>query len=146
MIDPGGMLQLIQTASVRSRGQPVACQPTVTDANVVLGRLNPVTFWEALLRSISDAPKRPSKIALRVEYRLWRSRRVVAIADHSIAQAIRFVTVQRGTILRICTYVGLVVRVPARLVGSKELGMSVPVPGKTRYYAYGVLTKDSSAP
>lgn len=74
-------------------------EPTVTDANVVLGRLNPERFLggrmrldrEAAERAIRDRLARPLGLSLE-EAALG----VVAIADAHMADLVRRVTVERG--------------------------------------------------
>ena len=149
-IDPGGMLR-VGPNSVGADPGP-ACygrggnQPTVTDANVVLGRLNP----DHLLGGALKIDKRRAEAAIN-KIALARgvsisgaAAAIVAIADHSIAQAIRFVTVQRGIDPSEFVLVAFGGAGPlhASLV-AKELGMSVLVPEKPGILcAYGVLTKD----
>ena len=102
-IDAGGMLR-VGPQSAGARPGP-ACyrqggdMPTVTDANVVLGRLNPEYLLGGALQidaSCSHAVidrdvARPKRIAV-----VEAAAAIVAIADTNMAHAVRFVSVERG--------------------------------------------------
>jgi N-methylhydantoinase A len=149
-IDPGGMLR-VGPQSVGADPGP-ACYgrggdlPTVTDASVALGRLNPTH----LLGGGLEIDKKRAERAIdgiaeaRGVSRIDAAAAILSIADHSIAQAIRFVTVQRGIDPSEFTLVAFGGAGPlhASFV-AKELGMPVLVPERPGILcAYGVLTKD----
>ena len=102
-LDAGGLLQ-VGPHSAGARPGP-ACyghggeQATVTDANVVLGRLNPQYLLGGALKI--DAARSHAAI----ERHIGKPRKIdvvdaaasiVAIADTSMAHAVRFVSVERG--------------------------------------------------
>ncbi len=102
-IDQGALLR-VGPSSAGSKPGP-ACygaggqEPTVTDANVVLGRLNPQYLLGGALR-IESARSRAA-----IEERIARPRGVTVVeaaasilevANANMAQAVRFVTVERG--------------------------------------------------
>jgi N-methylhydantoinase A len=102
-IDQGGLLR-VGPASAGSKPGP-ACyalggtEPTVTDANVVLGRLNPDYLLGGALR-IDSARSRAA-----IEERIAKPRgltlveaaaSILDVANANMAQAVRFVTVERG--------------------------------------------------
>ncbi|MGE0798422.1 MAG: hydantoinase/oxoprolinase family protein [Lautropia sp.] len=102
-IDPGGLLRVGPQSAGASPGP--ACygrggtQPTVTDANVVLGRLNPDFFLggemaldaQASREAIERACGRP--LGLTVEAAALG---ILRIANARMAEAVRLMTVQRG--------------------------------------------------
>ena len=102
-IDAGGMLQ-VGPHSAGARPGP-ACygnggeRPTVTDANVVLGRLNPRFLLGGALKIDADRSfaaidrhvAQPKKIDI-----VDAAASIIAMADTSMAYAVRFVSVERG--------------------------------------------------
>jgi len=102
-LDAGGMLQ-VGPASAGARPGP-ACygqggeRPTVTDANVVLGRLNPEFLLGGALRiaaershaAIEKHIATPREIAV-----VEAAASIIAVADTNMAHAVRFVSVERG--------------------------------------------------
>ena len=102
-LDAGGMLQ-VGPASAGARPGP-ACYgqggelPTVTDANVVLGRLNPQFLLGGALRiaaersyaAIEKHVAAPRGIAV-----VEAAAAIIAVADTNMAHAVRFVSVERG--------------------------------------------------
>jgi len=102
-VDEGGMLR-VGPASAGSQPGP-ACygrggeRPTVTDANVVLGRLNPEYLLAGALKI--DAAKSRAAIEQHVAEPKGLSvtdaaAAILTIADTNMAQALRFVSVERG--------------------------------------------------
>ena len=103
VLDPGGLLQ-VGPHSAGARPGP-ACyghggeQATVTDANVVLGRLNPQYLLGGALRidagrsfaAIERHIAKPKKIDV-----VDAAASIIAVADTSMAHAVRFVSVERG--------------------------------------------------
>src|SRR5690606_22915352 len=102
-LDPGGLLR-VGPSSAGARPGP-ACyghpeaRPTVTDANVVLGRLN----QEALLGGAMLIDAKASERAIDNEIASVKglatheaAAAILNISTHHIAQAIRFVSVERG--------------------------------------------------
>ncbi|HEV7393483.1 MAG TPA: hydantoinase/oxoprolinase family protein, partial [Burkholderiales bacterium] len=102
-IDAGGMLR-VGPHSAGARPGP-ACymqggeRPTVTDANVVLGRLNP----KYLLGGQLEIDAERSRVAIEAHIAKPRNTSVVeaaasiiALADTNMAHAVRFVSVERG--------------------------------------------------
>src|SRR5262249_19746974 len=102
-LDAGGMLR-VGPASAGARPGP-ACyghgggRPTVTDANVVLGRLNPQFLLGGALKihaersraAIEEHVAGPRGISL-----VEAAAAIVAVADTNMAHAVRFVSVERG--------------------------------------------------
>jgi N-methylhydantoinase A len=101
-VDAGGML-LVGPESAGADPGP-ACYgrggrlPTVTDANLVLGRLDPEGFLGGMLRLDADAARRaldPLAAALGVSVEA-AALGVVRIADEHMARALRTISVERG--------------------------------------------------
>ena len=102
-IDAGGMLR-VGPQSAGARPGPACYRlggalPTVTDANVVLGRLNP----QFLLGGALEIDAKRSHAAIERDVARPRSidvveaaAAIVAIADTNMAHAVRFVSVERG--------------------------------------------------
>jgi N-methylhydantoinase A len=102
-IDAGGLLR-VGPSSAGSQPGP-ACyalggvEPTVTDANVVLGRLNPDYLLGGALKidnarsraAIEDRIARPKRLSV-----VEASAAILEVANANMAQAVRFVTVERG--------------------------------------------------
>ena len=102
-VDAGGMLRVGPHSAGSSPGP--ACyglggvEPTVTDANVVLGRLNPEYLLGGALRI--DAGRSRAAIEARIAQpkgldAAAAAASILAIADTNMAQALRFVSVERG--------------------------------------------------
>lgn len=102
-LDAGGMLQ-VGPHSAGARPGP-ACygtggeRPTVTDANVVLGRLNPQFLLGGALRI--DAARSRAAIERHIAGPkglevVDAAASIVAVADANMAHAVRFVSVERG--------------------------------------------------
>ena len=103
VLDPGGLLR-VGPHSAGARPGP-ACyghggeQATVTDANVVLGRLNPQYLLGGALRidagrsfaAIERHIANPKQIDV-----VDAAASIIAVADTSMAHAVRFVSVERG--------------------------------------------------
>src|SRR5688500_17114502 len=97
-IDPGGFLQVGPQSAGANPGP--ACyrqggeEPTLTDANVVLGRLNPDYFLGGTLQLDAEA----SRAALRKlggdEVQVASS--MIRVANENMANAVRIVTVEEG--------------------------------------------------
>jgi N-methylhydantoinase A len=102
-LDAGGLLQ-VGPHSAGARPGP-ACyghggeRATVTDANVVLGRLNPQYLLGGALKidaarsfdAIDRHVAKPKKIDV-----VDAAASIIALADTSMAHAVRFVSVERG--------------------------------------------------
>jgi N-methylhydantoinase A len=101
-IDDGGKLRVGPKSAGADPGP--ACYgrggsaPTITDADVVLGRINPDYFLGGEMRLDADAAHRAiESIAVRLGMDLLDTAAgIVAIADAAMAQALRVVSVQRG--------------------------------------------------
>ena len=101
-VDPGGLLRVGPRSAGADPGP--ACygrggaEPTVTDANLVLGRLSPDNFLGGRLRLDAGAAREAvARVAAPLGLDLERAAAgVVAIADAAMMQAMRLVTVQRG--------------------------------------------------
>ncbi|HYF09424.1 MAG TPA: hydantoinase/oxoprolinase family protein, partial [Acetobacteraceae bacterium] len=153
-VDAGGLLR-VGPRSAGARPGP-ACygtggeQPTVTDANVVLGRLNPAHLLggalpidaarahEAIRRFVAE-PR-----GLSVEE---AAAAIIAVSNTNIAQAIRYVSVERGLDPGDFALVAFGGAGPLHAAEvARELGMRVLVPESPGVLcAMGVLTKDVQA-
>lgn len=150
-IDAGGMLR-VGPQSAGARPGP-ACyggdgaRPTVTDANVVLGRLNQESLLagalpivaERAVQAIDAHVATPRGVGVQAA-----AAAILAVATTNIAQAIRFVSVERGLDPREFVLVAFGGAGPLHAAElARELGMTVlipPAPGVL--CAAGVLTKD----
>ena len=151
-VDAGGMLR-VGPHSAGSKPGP-ACyalggeEPTVTDANVVLGRLNPEYLLGGALRI--DSGKSRAAIDKRVAKlkgldAATAAASILAIADTNMAQALRFVSVERGLDPRDFVLVAFGGAGPLHAASvARELGVAgVLVPYSPGVLcAMGVLTKD----
>jgi N-methylhydantoinase A len=152
-IDEGGLLR-VGPESVGADPGP-ACygrgtRPTVTDANVVLGRLNPEFLLGGSLRidaarsaaAIEEFVARPKGIGLEDA-----AAAILAVSNYNIAQTIRFVSTRQGLDPADYTLVAYGGAGPLHAASvASELGVSdilVP-PGPGILCALGVLTKDVS--
>ncbi len=150
-IDKGGLLR-VGPQSAGARPGPASygrggTSATITDANVVLGRLNPSYFCGG---SIPLYPDKAHEAICALSSRLGKSPEeaandIVSIADAAMANAIRLVTVEKGidprefTILGFGGAGGLHAANVARILGVRKV--IVPVhPGVTS--AFGLLTAD----
>ncbi|MBM3521942.1 MAG: hydantoinase/oxoprolinase family protein, partial [Alphaproteobacteria bacterium] len=101
-IDDGGQLRVGPVSAGASPGP--ACygiggeQPTITDADLLLGRLDPDFFLGGEMRLDVDAARRAiARVAARLGMdEIACARGIVAIADAAMSQALRVVSVQRG--------------------------------------------------
>lgn len=150
-VDPGGMLR-VGPRSAGARPGP-ACygiggeEPTVTDANVVLGRLNQTHLLAGALRidagrsaaAIERVVAKPRGMSL-----YEAAAAIIAISNTNIAQAIRYVSVERGldpADFELVAFGGAGPLHAAEV--ARELRMRVLVsPGPGVLCAMGVLTKD----
>lgn len=121
--------------------------PTVTDANVVLGRLNQEYLLAGALRI--DAQRSVRAIEERIAARKGLSVQeaaaaILAVSNVNIAQAIRYVSVERGLDPADFTLVAFGGAGPLHAAAvARELNMTVLVPpGPGVLCAMGVLTKD----
>jgi N-methylhydantoinase A len=150
-IDAGGLLRVGPRSAGADPGP--ACfmrggtEPTVTDADVVLGRLNQASLLGGTLE-IDPALSRKA-----IETRLARPRgtdsreaaaAVLAVSNSNIAQAIRYVSVERGLDPADFILVAFGGAGPLHAAEvAQELGMDVLVPPAPGVLcAMGVLTKD----
>ena len=151
-IDAGGMLRVGPHSAGARPGPACYClggtRPTVTDANVVLGRLNPEYLLGGALKI--DA----SRSVAAIEEHIARPRRIdvveaaaaiVAIADTNMAHAVRFVSVERGLDPGDFVLVAFGGAGPVHAASvARQLGVGgvlVP-PGPGVLCAMGVLVKD----
>lgn len=101
-VDAGGLLRVGPHSAGADPGP--ACYgrggelPTVTDANLMLGRLNADNFLGGRMRLDTEAAKTAiSKVAEQLGLDVMRTAAgIVTIADTAMMQAIRLITVQRG--------------------------------------------------
>jgi len=108
-LDSGGLLQ-VGPVSAGARPGP-ACyglggdQPTVTDANLVLGRLQPQAFLGGAMSLDSVAARLVvQRIASALQLSIEAAAEgIVALANEHMAQALRVISVQRGIDPRPCT-------------------------------------------
>jgi N-methylhydantoinase A len=101
-VDLGGLLRVGPESAGASPGP--ACyglggeQPTVTDANLVLGRLDPSYFLGGEMRLDLDAAHRAlERLGARVSMSAQEvAHAIIEIANENMADAIRLVTIERG--------------------------------------------------
>ena len=97
-IDPGGFLQVGPQSAGADPGP--ACygqggtEPTLTDANVVLGRLNPDYFLGGNLELDPEAARKALRTVGEDEVQVASS--MIRIANENMANAVRIVTVEEG--------------------------------------------------
>jgi len=153
-LDGGGMLQVGPESAGADPGPACYARggvlPTVTDANVVLGRLQPEAFLGGEMRL--DAPAAKDAIAALADRMqlsaVQAAQDIVAVANEHMAQALRAISIKRGADPRERILVsfggagGLHVCELARLLDMKEamvpihggvlsaLGMLVARPGR----------------
>jgi N-methylhydantoinase A len=152
-LDGGGLLR-VGPRSAGAKPGP-ACwgrggtEPTVTDANVVLGRLNQTALLAGALpidarrsaEAIERVVARPKGLEV-----AEAAAAILAISITNIAQAIRFVSVQRGLDPQDFALVAFGGAGPLHAAAvARELGMTIVVPPSPGVLcAMGVLTKDVS--
>jgi len=150
-IDAGGMMRVGPHSAGASPGP--ACygiggdEPTVTDANVVLGRLNPEYLLDGAVRI--DKARSVAAIERVVAREKGLSvedaaAAILAVSNTNIAQAIRFVSVQRGLDPRDFVLVAFGGAGPLHAAAvAEDLEMAVLVPESPGVLcATGVLAKD----
>lgn len=150
-IDAGGLLRVGPHSAGANPGP--ACygregaKPTVTDANVVLGRLNQEYLLAGALRidaarsarAIEEHIARPKGLSVQEA-----AAAILAVSNVNIAQAIRYVSVERGLDPAGFALVAFGGAGPLHAAEvARELNMAVLVPpGPGVLCAMGVLTKD----
>jgi N-methylhydantoinase A len=151
-VDNGGLLH-VGPESVGADPGP-ACygrggtQPTVTDANVVLGRLNPDFLLGGTLRidlkraaaAVEEFIAKPLRIGVREA-----AAAILAVSNNNIAQAVRLVSTSRGLDPADYALVAYGGAGPLHAASvAAELGISkILIPaGPGILCAFGVLTKD----
>ena len=151
-VDPGGFLH-VGPESVGADPGP-ACygrggtQPTVTDANVVLGRLNPEFLLGGTLpidsmraaAAIEEFVAKPLRISV-----TEAATAILAVSNNNIAQAVRLVSTSKGLDPADYTLVAYGGAGPLHAASvAAELGISkILIPaGPGILCAFGVLTKD----
>ena len=151
-IDAGGLLR-VGPQSVGAKPGP-ACygtggtEPTVTDANVVLGRLNPDYLLGGVLKIDSRRSRAVIEQVIAGKKRLDVHEAASAILDVSnanIVQAIRYVSVERGLDPAEFILVAFGGAGPTQAASiAADLGMAVLIPESPGVLcAMGVLTKDN---
>lgn len=149
-IDAGGLLRVGPHSAGAVPGPAcygvVGAKPTVTDANVVLGRLNREYLLDGALRidaarsvtAIEETVAAPRELDVREA-----AAAIIAVSNTSIAQAIRFVSVERGLDPAAFTLVAFGGAGPLHAAAvARELDMTVLVPPAPGVLcAMGVLTK-----
>ncbi len=97
-IDPGGFLQVGPQSAGADPGPACYGQggdlPTLTDANVVLGRLNPDYFLGGNLNLDPDAARKALRTVGEDEVQVASS--MIRITNENMANAVRIVTVEEG--------------------------------------------------
>ena len=101
-VDSGGLLQVGPESAGADPGP--ACyglggeQPTVTDANLVLGRLQPDAFLGGAMQLDAGAARHAiQRLALQLGIGVQAAAKgIIAIANEHMAQALRVISVQRG--------------------------------------------------
>jgi N-methylhydantoinase A len=150
-IDRGGLLR-VGPQSAGARPGPAAygfggTSATITDANVVLGRLNPSYFCGGTMPLYPDrAREAVEALSARLAKTVAETANdIVAIADGNMANAIRLITVEKGidprgyAILAFGGAGGLHAARVAKILGVRKT--IIPVhPGVTS--AFGLLTAD----
>lgn len=151
-VDRGGMLR-VGPRSAGSEPGPVAyglggTDPTVTDANIVLGRLDPAYFLggemaldgDAAVRAMRDRIAEPLEVSVHAA-----ARAIISLAGQNMANAVREVAAEGGLDLREMTLVaagggaGLHISEIARLLGMPQ----VYVPREASVAcAFGMLRSD----
>lgn len=73
-------------------------EPTITDANVILGRINPNTFHEGEIQLDIEAAKRSLEPLMKKTNKSLEevALGIIEIANHRMAETIRLVTVKKG--------------------------------------------------
>jgi N-methylhydantoinase A len=151
-IDNGGMLK-VGPESAGAYPGPVAYgkggdKPTVTDANVVLHRLNPKTILSgrmkideaAAINAIEEKLAKPLGMSI-----LDAARGIITVVNSNMSRAIRIVSVERGYDPREFTVVAFGGAGPLHAVSvAKDLGISnVLIPGNAGILcAIGLLVSD----
>ena len=150
-VDSGGLLRVGPQSAGAAPGP--ACygtggeEPTVTDANVVLGRLNPRHLLSGALAIDAHRARAALESAIATPRGTdvgEAAAAVLAVATTSIAQAIRVVSVERGLDPGRFGLVAFGGAGPLHAADvARELGMAVLVPESPGVLcAMGVLTKD----
>jgi N-methylhydantoinase A len=150
-IDSGGMLR-VGPASAGAAPGP-ACygrggdQPTVTDANLVLGRLNPSYFLGGEITLDADAARRAiERCAEALGMDVMRTAySIVEIANTAMINALRMVTVQRGHDPRDFALVAFGGAGPVhanRLAEANEIGTTIIPRSPGTASALGLLATD----
>ena len=101
-VDSGGLLQVGPESAGADPGP--ACygrggeQPTVTDANLVLGRLQPDAFLGGAMQLDCEAARRAVQhLAMQLDIGVEAAAEgIISIANEHMAQALRVISVQRG--------------------------------------------------
>ncbi len=101
-IDEGGLLQVGPQSAGAAPGP--ACygrggqQPTVTDANLVLGRLRPDAFLGGKMQLDADAARNAvATLAAPLAFSIEATAQgIIQIANEHMAQALRLISIQRG--------------------------------------------------
>jgi N-methylhydantoinase A len=151
-VDSGGMLR-VGPASAGADPGPASYgkggrEPTVTDANLVLGRLNPRFFLggeieldvEQARRAIHETCARPLGMDV-----LAAAQAVVEIANAAMVNALRLVSVQRGYDPRDFVLVAFGGAGPVhanRLAAETEIATTLIPPGPGLFSALGLLVSD----
>jgi len=150
-LDAGGFLRCGPHSAGANPGPAcygaAGAKPTVTDANVVLGRLNQAYLLAGALRIDADRSHRAieEEIAKPKGFRIHEAASaMLAISNTNIAQAIRFVSVARGIDPSQFMLVAFGGAGPLHAADvARELKMTVLVPPSPGVLcAMGVLTKD----
>ena len=151
-IDAGGLLR-VGPQSVGAKPGP-ACydtggtEPTVTDANVVLGRLNPDYLLGGALKINAERSRSVIEevIAGKKGFDVHEAASAILdVSNTNIAQAIRYVSVERGLDPAEFVLVAFGGAGPLQAAAvARDLGMAVLVPESPGVLcAMGVLTKDN---
>ena len=150
-IDAGGFLKVGPQSAGAKPGPAcygnAGAKPTVTDANVVLGRLNPGFLLGGALKIDASLSARAIKEAIASRKNISveeAAAAILAVSNMNIAQAIRFVSVERGLDASEFMLVAFGGAGPVQAAAvARELNMKVLVPpGPGVMCAMGVLTKD----
>jgi N-methylhydantoinase A len=148
-IDAGGLLR-VGPQSAGSTPGPVCygrggTEPTLTDANLVLGRLNPHNFCGGEIPLEQDlALEAMSRLAGGLSRSVEETAAaILELANHNIVDALSVISVEQGTDPREFTLVAFGGAGPlhaadiARILGARQV-LIPPYPGNTS--AYGLLT------
>jgi len=150
-IDPGGALRVGPTSAGADPGP--ACygmggeEPTITDANVVLGRINPDYFLGGEM-SLDAGASRNALEGIAGELGIGiveAAEGIIRVANSTMARSIRYVTTERGYDAREFSIVAFGGAAPVQVVDLAEtvgVGEIIIPPSPGVFSAFGFLVAD----